>query len=248
MLTWIKTDLHVHTCLSPCADLTMSPRKIVGAAVQRGLGIIAITDHNSAGNVQAVIQAAKGSSVTVLPGMEICTQEEVHVLALFRTPASALAMQALVLANLAGTNEPDVFGIQVIANELDEVEGFEAQLLIGATALSLGEVVDAIHGLDGLAVASHIDRERNGVIGQLGFIPETVPFDAVEISRRLGREEEGALFQGGRRFPVIWNSDAHTLDRLGSERTELLLGAPTLPEIRKALRQEEGRRLGMFSE
>ena len=248
MLTWFKTDLHVHTCLSPCADLTMSPRKIVAEAARRGIGIIAVTDHNSAGNTQAVMSAAKGTPVTVLPGMEICTQEEVHVLALFATPGSALQMEALVFAHLDGTNEPELFGIQVIANELDEVEGFEERLLIGATDLSLEQVVDAIHRLGGLAVASHIDRERNGVIGQLGFIPEMLLFDAVEISRRLSTDEEDRLFRGGRRFPVIRNSDAHALDRLGTESTEYLLGAPTLPEIRMALRQEEGRRAGTIAE
>ena len=241
MLKRFTADLHVHTCLSPCADVTMSPRKIVAAAGRSGLGIIAITDHNSAGNAGAVMRAAAGSLVTVLPGLEICTQEEVHILGLFGSLDAALTMQSLISPSLTEANAADLFGPQVLANEFDEVEGYDERLLIGATGMTLEDVVTAIHRLGGLAVASHIDRERNGLIGQLGFVPASLPLDAVEITGRLTSEAREALMRGGRQLPVIRNSDAHELEQLGVRRTVYVLEAPTLPELRMALRNEQGR-------
>ena len=200
MLTWIRADLHIHTCLSPCADLMMSPRKITAEALQRQVGLIAVTDHNSTRNVEAVMQASAGTPLVVLPGMEVCTAEEVHVLAIFDNLASALALQSLVDDHLEGRNNPDVFGLQVVANRDDEVEGFEERLLIGATTLPLENVVEAIHENGGLAVAAHIDRESFSVIGQLGFIPPGIDFDALEVSRNTGDEE------ANRRFGFLLNA------------------------------------------
>jgi predicted metal-dependent phosphoesterase TrpH len=248
MLTWFNADLHIHTCLSPCADLTMSPRRIVAEALHNGLDIIAVTDHNSSGNCTAVMGAAEGTPLTVLPGMEVCTEEEVHVLALFESSASAAAMQAEVYKHITGANDPEVFGLQVIASECDEVEGIEERLLIGATGLSLEEVVDKVHDLGGLAIASHIDRERNGILGQLGFIPAQSKFDAVEVTHAVGTDEAERFFRQGPHFPMIRNSDAHEPARLGGETTWYLLGAPSLAEIRLALRREGGRRFRCSTE
>ena len=246
MRRWFKTDLHVHTCLSPCADLTMSPRKIVAEVLRQQLDIIAITDHNSAENVSAVRKAAAGSAVVVLAGMEVCTVEEAHVLAVFDNPESALALQALVFDHLQGENNPDVFGLQVIANEADEVEGFQEKLLIGATDISLEETVKAVHRLGGLAIAAHIDRESFSVIGQLGFIPETVRFDALEISTNISNEEAGTRFREYAAYRFIRNSDAHFLDQLGKNATGFLLEQPTLQEIADVLHASDGRNVQLF--
>ena len=246
MRRWFKTDLHVHTCLSPCADLTMSPRKIVAEVLRQQLDIIAITDHNSAENVSAVRMAAAGSAVVVLAGMEVCTVEEAHVLAVFDNPESALALQALVFDHLQGENNPDVFGLQVIANEADEVEGFQEKLLIGATDISLEETVQTVHRLQGLAIAAHIDRESFSVIGQLGFIPETVRFDALEISTNISNEEAGTRFREYAAYRFVRNSDAHFLDQLGKNATGFLLEQPTLQEIADVLHASDGRNMQLF--
>ena len=160
MLQCYRTDLHIHTCLSPCADLTMSPKRIVEKATEMELNMIAICDHNSAENVQATFNAAQGKNLTVLAGMEISSSEEVHVVALFDGPEGVLSLQKSVYrALLPGENNEELFGQQIIANEFDEIEGYSKKLLISATTLSLAEIVEHIHSNDGLVIASHIDRE-----------------------------------------------------------------------------------------
>jgi PHP family Zn ribbon phosphoesterase len=241
MLRRFRADLHVHTCLSPCGDLQMSPRKIIAQARKKGVELIAICDHNSAENVPAVIKSAEGVGVAVLPGVEICTCEEIHLLAIFDNLGAVNQMQAQVYRHLEGRNDPDVFGMQVIANELDEVMGFEERLLIGAADLTVDEVVDEIHRLGGVAVASHVDRESYSVISQLGFIPETLRFDALELTKHVKTDDARKRFAGSRRWTFIRNSDAHFLDDIGLNTCEYLVGGPTLSEIGMALRGENGR-------
>jgi predicted metal-dependent phosphoesterase TrpH len=243
MLRRFRADLHVHTCLSPCGDLQMSPRKITEQVRKQGVALVAICDHNSAENVPAVIKAAEETEIVVLPGMEICTSEEIHLLAIFDNMDSVEQMQALVYRNLDGRNDPDIFGMQVIANELDEVIGFQEKLLIGATTLTVERVVDEVHGLGGAAVASHVDRESYSVISQLGFIPETLRFDALELSRHMRTEEARKRFAKSRNWTFIRNSDAHFLADIGLNTCEYLIERPTLSEISKALKEENGRRV-----
>lgn len=241
MLRWFKTELHVHTCLSPCADILMSPRKIVAEVLRQQIDIIAITDHNSSGNASAVMKAAAGEGIVVLPGMEVCTREEVHVLAIFENPALATMLQAYIYEHLQGTNDPEVFGLQVIADELDQVDRYEERLLIGATDLSIEEAVARIHELGGLAIAAHVDREGFGIIGQLGFIPETLKLDALEVSSNTTDKEVTTRFGMYGRYTFIRNSDAHFLNQIGRNSTRFLLAEPSFAEIRKALQKQDGR-------
>lgn len=245
MLKWFKTELHVHTCLSPCADILMSPRKIVAEVLRQQISIIAITDHNSADNVLAVMKAAANAGIVVLPGMEVCTREEVHVLAIFENSASVLGLQAWVYDHLKGTNDPEVFGLQVVANEMDQVDRFEEKLLIGATDLSIEETVAKIHELDGLAIAAHIDREGFGIIGQLGFIPEALKLDALEVSSNTTDEDATTMYGMYEKYTFIRNSDAHFLNQIGKNSTRFLLAEPSFAEIRKALQKQDGRTIQM---
>lgn len=243
MLRWFSADLHVHTCLSPCGELEMSPRRIVAEARRKGLDLIAVTDHNSAENAGAVLKAAEGTGVTVFPGLEVCSSEEVHVLALFDALGPAKAMQEAVYRGITATNDPDFFGLQVIANEHDEVEGFQHRLLIGSTEVSVGEVVRAIHDLHGLAIASHVDRESFGIVGHLGFIPPGLRFDALELSAAAGGDVARRLAQEYGMYEFIRSSDAHAPGQIGSGTTRLLIEEPTCEELRKAFRREGGRRV-----
>ncbi len=243
MLKSYKADLHIHTCLSPCGDLKMTPQKIINQVLSNKIGIIAICDHNTAENVSALINAAKDKIVVVLPGMEICSREEIHILALFENLESAFEMQAKVYEKLHGKNNPDVFGLQVVGNEFDEVLGFNDKLLIGAVDLSIEEIVNRVHKLGGLAIASHIDRESYSVISQLGFIPENLKFDALEISPKMKVDEARNKFPEYKDITFIQNSDAHFIDDVGKYFTEFLLAEPTLNEIRKALKNENGRKI-----
>lgn len=233
-------DLHVHTCLSPCGDLDMHPSGLVGAASAAGLDAVAVCDHNSARNLAATERAAARAGLTVLAGMEIASEEEVHVLALLPDVAAAEGLQKRVYADLPGHNHAEVFGDQVVADEDGEVLDFDQHLLIGATRWSLDQVVRAIHDAGGLAIAAHVDRERFGLIGQLGFVPPSLPLDAIEVSRRLplpiARQTFGALG-----LPILTSSDAHQPDEIGAAVTLMLLERPDHQEVRQALQGANGR-------
>ncbi len=244
MLKEFKADLHIHTCLSPCGDLKMSPRAIVDQAEKRGLDIIGICDHNSAENIGIAVKVASGKKVNVLAGMEVTSAEEAHLVALFDRVEQALELQEVVYASLLpGENDEKVFGYQVVVNELDEVEDFNKRLLIGATALTLDKFVEVIHSLGGLAIASHVDRESYSIIGQLGMIPEGLKLDALEISPRLTREEAKIEFPQYRDFPLVSFSDGHFLEDIGKKSTVFLLKEAKIGEIRKAFGNLEGRRI-----
>ena len=244
MLKWYRADLHIHTCLSPCADLTISPKRAVARAVKQQLDMIAICDHNSAENVQAACAAGKRCGLTVLPGIEITTREEVHLLGIFDRPAQALELQAAVYARLAdGKNDEKLFGSQIIANEFDEVEGYNPRLLIGATSLSLTDGVRKIRELDGLVVAAHVDREAFSIIGQLGFIPDDLDLDALELSSRTTPTQARKALPACAGYPLYNASDAHELKDIGRTPTRFRLAAPTVRELRRAFRSTGDRTL-----
>lgn len=232
-----KADLHIHTCLSPCADLEMSPRNIVSAAKRRGLDVIGICDHNSAENVPAVAKNAAREGITVIGGMEVTSKEEVHILALFDDEQHLFSLQDIVYQNLHGTHDETLYGEQVIVNEEEEVIGFNTKLLIGATEITVERLVDLIHEHDGLAIAAHGDREGFGIIGQLGFIPEGLPLDALELADPAKR----AHIPLKNRLPVITSSDAHKLEDVGRRTTTFLMKTVSLQELRRCLSGEEGR-------
>lgn len=237
----IHADLHIHTCLSPCAELEMSPRGIVNEAVNKGLDLIAVCDHNSAENAAAVMDASRQTNLTVLPGMEVTSKEEVHVLGIFSTPDDATRMQTLVYEHLEGVNDAETFGLQVVVDADGTVSGYNNKLLIGATNLSLEHVVQAIHAHNGLAVAAHIDREGFGILGQLGFIPPDLNLDALEVSRKVDLKGARAVFPDYGLYPFLQSSDAHVLDAIGSGRTPFMLEATSFDELKLALKGEQGR-------
>ena len=232
----VRADLHVHTCLSPCADEQMQATAIVKQARKMGLDMIGICDHNSAENAAAVAKAGLREGLSVVPGMEITSREEAHILGLFETESDLMRMQDLVYENLSGENSEESFGPQTIVDEWDRVVGTNRRLLIGATALSVERIVEAIHERSGLAIASHVDRERFSLIGQLGFIPKGLRLDAVEVSRPASMTQEYG-------YPVVISSDAHFIDDIGKNSTCFMIEDLSLGEIRKALRTESGRKI-----
>ncbi len=244
MLKEFKADLHIHTCLSPCAELEMSPRAIVKTAVKKGIDIIAITDHNSAENVIAARKAAKNTDLTVLAGMEITTSEEAHILALFDDLESIIRLQDIVYNNLMpGVNDEKRFGDQIVVNEKDEVLEFNRRLLIAATELPAYSVVNTIHSLGGLAVASHVDKDVFSVISQLGFIPDNLKFNALEMSIHIDRKRAEELFIIYNSYPWISSSDAHYLNDIGKRTTSFFMNEPTTADMASALNNVDGRRV-----
>ena len=244
MLKIYTADLHIHSCLSPCGDLDMSPRNIVTTAIERNLDIIAITDHNASENIVATMKAAEDKLLTVLSGMEVASAEEAHLIVLFEKFESIEQFQQVVYDNLMSFNiDQRAIEEQVIVNEKDEVEGFNDHLLFGATALTFQQLVNEVHRLDGLAVASHVDRESFSIIAQLGFIPEDLPLDALEISPKMSIEQARSLFPDVNRFPLVKSSDAHYPTDIARQRTNFLIEGPTIEELKLALSNSEGRKV-----
>jgi anti-sigma regulatory factor (Ser/Thr protein kinase) len=234
-------DPHIHTCLSPCAELDMHPAALVDAAIRAGLDCVGVCDHNSAENAGAVQRAGNAAGLAVIPGMEITSAEEVHVLGLLPDLEAAMALQSKIYRALPGKNDEKSFGMQVIANEFAEVLGFNEHLLSGATMMDLDSVVAAIHSVDGLAVASHVDREGFGIVGQLGFIPPGLALDAIEVSHRMPLPLARATFAPHQEYPILCASDAHEPKDVARAATFILMEAATLPELRRALAGEGGR-------
>lgn len=239
----IKADLHVHTCLSPCSSLDMSPREVVSAAIRNGVDLIGICDHNSAENVLAVKKAGERNGLMVVGGMEVASAEEAHLLAFFEEDEDLLDFQQHVYRHLSGRNDEHSFGLQVIADDEDGVTGFCDRLLIAATSLPAEEIVAKARAAKGgsLVIAAHVDRESFSIIGQFGFIPPALGLDAVEVSR-LTPAELKKQFPDCGSYPVVTGSDAHVPDDIGKRFTWLTVEDGTISEIRKALTGEENRK------
>ena len=235
----IRVDLHIHTCLSPCADDTMTPMAVVRQAKQRGLGLIGICDHNSAENVAAVRRAGDREGMAVVGGMEITTSEEIHIMGFF-DDTRALAMQAEVFAHLRGRNDPDRFGLQVVMDENGRALALNERLLIGATDLSIDRVVDRIHDLGGVAIASHVNRQAFSIMSQLGFVPPGLPLDGLELILDSDNEAGGEYYET-LGLPILTSSDAHALEDIGTSYTTLRLGRPSFGELAQALKGTGGR-------
>lgn len=242
MLKKYRTDLHLHSCVSPCAGLDMTPSRIVRQASETGLDIIAVSDHNSAEHVPITREIAHAYDLTSLPAMEITTFEEVHILAVFDEIHNCLEVQKKVYASIpvVPSYVHDKIS-QPVVNEKDEILFFNGMPLINATDIPLTSLIDLIHSHAGIAIACHIDRETFGILSQLGFIPDGLPLDAVEISYRVGTQQDAENLIPGRRYPVVSFSDAHYARDIGRRVTEFYLKAPTLKEISLALTGEEGR-------
>jgi len=214
----------------------MIPPLIVAEALSQGLDIIAITDHNATANAAAVIAAARGTGLTVLPGMEFQTQEEVELLCIFDTLAQATAWQQEVHAHLLPLqNDPERFGPQFVVDAEGDFVREELFFYQGPTQIPLEEAARAVHALGGLVIPAHITRPAKGLLGVLGLWPPHLVTDAAEISSRLRSSEVQHRYPFLPDVPLITNSDAHWLDAIGQVRTTFFLAAPTSAELRRAL-------------
>lgn len=240
-----RADLHIHTALSPCAADEMTPPAIVEAAAEAGLQIIAISDHNTAGNVAAVLMAAvtAGKGLTVLPGMEVTSAEEAHVLGVFPDlqAAEGAASELRALLPHAGPGYQARFGEQTLLTSQGRPAGTEDFALASATTLDLASTVELIHRSGGLAIAAHVDRKIFSVYSQLGFFPQEAGFDAVEVSRHVPTDSARLEEYSALGLPLVGCSDAHYLGEIGTGTTELRLAGPEFSEIVLAFAGEQGR-------
>jgi 3',5'-nucleoside bisphosphate phosphatase len=234
-------ELHCHTVLSPCAEVEMIPPLIVQTALACGINLLAITDHNANANIAAVQKAARGTAVIVLPGMELQTREEVHLLCLFDTLEQSAAWQATVDRHLPPLeNNIEHFGEQFVVDDTGEFIRRESRLLLTSAAMSLEDAIGRVNAIGGLAIPAHVNRPAFGLIANLGFVPVDVPIDALEISRHLNAADAVKKFPQIKGYPLVQGGDAHRLDELlGANVFEV--EAPTLAELKLALHGTNGR-------
>lgn len=239
-----KADIHIHTVLSPCGDVEMSPMNIINKALEKGLDIIGITDHNSTLNCRVIAEAAADQGIFVMCGAEVTTQEEVHCLAFFENPEKLQEFQLYLEAYLPQVpNQAEKFGHQLVVDEKEQVLAEVDCLLILGISRSLEQVEKKVHSLGGLFIAAHADKKSYSVLSQLGFFPDDVHFDAVEVAfpERLTASEHKML--SALNVPLITNSDAHYIHLLGNSGFNMELETRSFEEIRKAFAGIEGRRI-----
>lgn len=214
----VYCDLHIHSCLSPCGDALMTPNNIARMAYLKALDVIAVTDHNTAKNLPAVEKICREVGIGLLPGLELNTQEEAHLLAYFATVDEALAFSEEIYRFLPDiANRPDLFGEQLVLDEEDEPVASEPRLLISALSLPLDELVEKIRRAGGAAVPAHINRGSNGLLNVLGFLPPGLPVSTVEVSRTLPCAADLSKLR------VLHSSDAHYLEDILEREVSLEL-------------------------
>jgi len=218
----------------------MLPTVIVKEAIKKNLDLISICDHNSVENVEAVRKAGEKQGLAVIGGVEMTSREEVHILGLFGDEKALWDIQNIIYLNLPGKNDRNAFGEQLIVDEKDNIININERLLIGATGYSVEEIVAAIHDRGGLAIASHIDRESFGILGQLGIIPPALALDALELSAMATGNQE--KFRQEYDFPFVTSSDAHYVSDIGKSCTSFFMEKVSIEEIRKALQGKNRRR------
>lgn len=210
----ISYDLHIHSALSPCGNSDMTPNNIVNMALLCELDIIAVTDHNTCENVAAVMEVANKTDILVIPGMEIETREEVHMLCLFQSLSNACDIQEIVYHHLPKIkNKKEIFGEQIRFNSQDDQIGHVDKLLSFACDFSLDELVALCESVDGVCIPAHIDRPSYSIVSNLGMVPEYLGFKTLEISRHSKLDDYRERYQG---YQLIQSSDAHDLGYIGS--------------------------------
>ncbi len=238
-----RADLHIHTVLSACAEVEMIPPLIVDAARRKGLDLIAITDHNATTNVAAVMEAARGTDLTVLPGMEFQSQEEVELLCIFDDLEQAARWQAEVTAHLLPLkNDPDRFGPQFVVDAQGDFVEEATAFYQGPAQIPLADAADRVRALGGLIVPAHIERPTKGLLGVLGLWPPNLAVDAASLRPGVRPSEARRRHPFLEDIPLITCSDAHWLDAVGQVMTIFtLMGPPGVSELRRALQKVEQR-------
>jgi PHP family Zn ribbon phosphoesterase len=222
--------------LSPCGDDDMTPGNIVNMAILKELDVIALTDHNSAKNCPAFMKLAKSMGIIAIPGMELCTMEEVHVVCLFETLEDVLNFDEYVYQNLIPfNNKESIFGKQQIYNENDEVIGNEPILLINATTISFDQVYDLVHDYNGIMIPAHIDKNSNSLLSNLGFVPPDSKFTCAELKdlKNLSNLKETNPYFN--KCNIISNSDAHYLEHINEPIHFLYTETKEIKDILRAL-------------
>lgn len=237
-----RTDLHIHTLLSPCGDLEMSPANIVSLACQRGLEIIGITDHNTTRQCELVWKLAQKTNLTVFPGCEMTSREEVHCLGLFEDFDSLHIFQNFLDQHLTIIpHNAELFGYQVLVDENEDILEKLDYYLGASLDVSIEDVERKVHELSGIFIPAHVDRPRNSLFSQLGFFPPELKVDALQISKLAEEETIREKYKITQDTTIVKFSDTHFPEDLGKIYTNFEMENATFSEIKKALHREDGR-------
>lgn len=241
---WFKADLHIHSVLSPCGGLEMSPKGVMQEARKKDISIISITDHNSCANSRVYAQAARDYGLNYIFGVEVQTAEEIHIIALFDTEVQALDFgDELYDSLLAVDNDPKFFGDQVVLENDNTIKCFLKKALINSSTWNLETVCKKIEYYGGFYFPAHVDAPQFSLLSQLGFIPTHLKIDAMGITAGCDVEKLYGIYPELRDYSLIRSSDAHYLQDIGTGTTRFFLQEPTLKEIILACRNQEGRSL-----
>lgn len=198
-------DLHIHSCLSPCASNDMTPANIAGMAYVKGLSIISLTDHNTGANLSAMHIAAKHYGILFIPGIEVTSCEEVHVLVYFSELEPAMNFGNMIYDSLPDIkNRPQIFGEQLIVDEQDNRLGTLDKLLLQASPYSIDDISAIAKSSGGCAIPAHINRDSFSVLSNLGFIPDGL-YKCAEVALRIPCPPLDPNLK------IFHSSDAHTL-------------------------------------
>ena len=239
-----KADLHIHTVLSPCGDLEMSPSTIIRLAKSKQLDLIGITDHNTTRQCAVIKELGRHEGIYVLCGVEVTTKEEAHCLAFFDSTESLEAFQIYLDAHLPQVmNNPDLFGYQVAVDAEDNIVFEEERSLLSAIDQSIEKIEQKIHSLNGIFIPAHVNKSKNSIISQLGFIPDDLNIDALELSKHISKEEFISKNKYLKNKVFIRNSDAHLTELIGETTTLFEMEALNFEEIKKALHNIDNRKV-----
>ncbi len=235
----IAVDFHIHTALSPCGDEDMTPNNILNMSLLKGLDAIAITDHNSVENCEACIKLSKEKNIIVIPGMELQTKEEVHLLCLFDNMQSALDFQKLIYSCLPKQeNVSEIFGKQLVFNTKDEVINENKRMLINSANISINEAFDEVKKRNGFIIPAHVDKGVYSLIANLGFIPKELHIKTIEISKKCKLDKFLIVYPYLSDYQFIRNSDAHYLTDILERENFIEVKNKSIRAIFKALKKE----------
>ncbi len=239
-----RADLHIHSVLSPCADLEMSPINIINKAKERKLDIIGLTDHNSTKQCKVTREIGEKNGIFVLCGAEITTREEVHCLTFFENFEKLSAFQIYIDIHLPKIkNDVQRFGYQLIVDEEENIIEEEEFLLNSALDVSIDALAEKVHELNGLFIPAHVNRQKFSLISQLGFVPTDIKADALEISRHVTKDDFYNQNPYLKAFTLIHNSDSHFIDSIGEISTIFEMNEISFFEIQKALTGKGNRKV-----
>jgi PHP family Zn ribbon phosphoesterase len=237
-----RADLHIHTLLSPCGDVEMTPRNIVQKAKNSQLDIIGITDHNSTRNALLVKKLAEKEGVYVLAGAEVTTREEVHCLAFFEKEEELQQFQKFIDKNITKIpNDEKYFGYQPVIDEDENILEMIPYYLPAALKVGITKIQQQVETLNGIFIPAHIDRSVNGILSQLGFIPPGLKCDALGLSRHSSKKDVEQQYVLQNKNTLIRNSDAHYLEQIGEIYSLFNMNEVSFSEIKMALNQQGSR-------